>query len=258
MSEEQNLPETAVAEPPAAAQPAAPQPRRVRRVGTTTMGLTLIVAGIAITAGLLNPALDFSLLCKLSPLILVALGVEVLFASFTAKQARLKYDFLSMLVCAVLVCAALCGAAVAPLMQYCGPARQQAESELQDRWYDELLTELGGLAQVADLSSGLYADEWTDASQLRKEGFEAVGPAHVYVRLKGPYTDRDAFLEDCRAIVEGVRRTSVETPYLEVSWDGEEGYFHLNLDSPFAWRQSDLSTYVSEGVYETSEGDYVE
>ena len=32
----------------------------------------------------------------------------------------------------------------------------------------------------------------------------------------------------------------------------------MNLDGPFAWQQSDLSTYVSEGVYETSEGDYVE
>ena len=99
------------------------------------------------------------------------------------------------------------------------PYWKQAEPDVYKR------QELGGLAQVADLSSGLYADEWTDASQLRKEGFEAVSSAHVYVRLKGPYTDRDAFLEDCRAIVEGVRRTSVETPYLEVNWDGEEGYF---------------------------------
>ncbi len=58
--------------------PAPPAPRPVRRVGTTTMGLVLVVAGIAITAGMLNPDLDFSLLCKLSPLVLVALGGEVL------------------------------------------------------------------------------------------------------------------------------------------------------------------------------------
>ncbi len=258
MSEEQNIPETGVDTPPVTAQPAPPEPRRVRRVGTTTMGLTLIVAGVAITAGLLNPALDFSLLCRLSPLILVSLGVEVLFAAFTARQARLKYDFLSMLVCAVLVCAALCGAAAAPLMRYYGPAHQQAEAELRDQWYDELLTELGGLDQVADFSSGLYAEEWTDASQLRKEGFDAVGSAHVYVELKGPFADRDAFLEDCRAVMEAVRRTSVETPYLEVNWDGEDGFFHLGLDSPFDWQQSDLSVCVSEGRYETAEEDYVE
>lgn len=231
--------------------------RPVRRVGTTTMGLVLVVAGIAITAGLFNPALDFSLLCKLSPLILVALGCEVLYAAFTAKQAKLKYDFLSMLVCAFLIFASLCGAAAAPLLQYYGPAHQRAENALQDQWYDELLTGLGGLDQVADFTSGLYTEEWTDAAQLRKEGFDAVRSAHVYVRLKGPYADRDAFVEDCREVAKAVGSTSIETPYLEVNWDGEDRFFHLELDGPFAWQQGDLAAYVTEGQYETADVDYL-
>ena len=113
--------------------PAPPAPRPVRRVGTTTMGLVLVVAGIAITAGMLNPDLDFSLLCKLSPLVLVALGVEVLIAACTARQAKLKYDVLSMFVCAFLIIAALCGTAAAPMLEYVGPARQKAVRQLEEK-----------------------------------------------------------------------------------------------------------------------------
>ena len=93
-------------------------------------GLVLVVAGIAITAGMLNPDLDFSLLCKLSPLVLVALGVEVLIAACTARQAKLKYDVLSMFVCAFLIIAALCGTAAAPMLGVWGPACQKAVRQL--------------------------------------------------------------------------------------------------------------------------------
>ena len=130
--------------------PAPPAPRPVRRVGTTTMGLVLVVAGIAITAGMLNPDLDFSLLCKLSPLVLVALGVEVLIAACTARQAKLKYDVLSMFVCAFLIIAALCGAAAAPMLEYVGPARQKAVRQLEDQWTYLLYTSFAEKIPGAD------------------------------------------------------------------------------------------------------------
>ena len=90
--------------------PKAPESAPVRRVGTLTMGLALVVVGAALCVGLFFPNVDFLLLFKLSPLVLVALGCEVIFAASTAKGMRLKYDFLSMFVCFLLMRA--CGTAI--------------------------------------------------------------------------------------------------------------------------------------------------
>ena len=51
------------------------------------------------------PHLDLTLALKLSPLILVCLGVEVLLAS--RQEGKLRYDWVGMVLCFVLVTAAL-------------------------------------------------------------------------------------------------------------------------------------------------------
>lgn len=78
---------------------------RERRVGTFTFGIVLVIAGIAMTAALFFPSLDFRLFLKLSPAVLILLGTEVLLS--TRKSGRIKYDWLGMLLCFVLVMLAL-------------------------------------------------------------------------------------------------------------------------------------------------------
>lgn len=82
-----------------------PVPRE-RRVGTFTFGVTLVAAGLAMTAALLFPTLDLRLFLRFSPLILILLGTEVLLSS--RKEGRIKYDWLGMLLCFFLVLLALC------------------------------------------------------------------------------------------------------------------------------------------------------
>lgn len=79
--------------------------RPQRRVGTFTLGAVLVAAGCGMLASLLRPALDIGWLLKASPLILVALGVETLLAA--RGGGRVKYDWLGMLLCFVLVGAGL-------------------------------------------------------------------------------------------------------------------------------------------------------
>lgn len=55
--------------------------RPARRVGTFTFGVTLVVFGFWMLAQLFLPELDLTWCLKLSPLILVLLGVEVLLAA---------------------------------------------------------------------------------------------------------------------------------------------------------------------------------
>ena len=69
--------------------------RPQRRAGTFTLGVALVVAGLGMMASLFWPALEIGWLLKLSPLILVCLGVEVLLAA--RGGGRVKYDWLGML-----------------------------------------------------------------------------------------------------------------------------------------------------------------
>ena len=79
--------------------------RPARRVGTFTFGVTLVVFGLWMLAQLFLPELDLTWCLKLSPLILVLLGVEVLLAA--RKDSAVKYDWVGMLLCCLIVCTAL-------------------------------------------------------------------------------------------------------------------------------------------------------
>lgn len=80
-------------------------PRPLRRVGTFTFGVTLVACGLWMLLSLLLPDLDLLWVLKLSPLVLVLLGVEVLLAA--RKNSAIKYDWVGMLLCTLTVLTAL-------------------------------------------------------------------------------------------------------------------------------------------------------
>ena len=65
----------------------------------------LVICGVLMLVSMFFPHLDLTLALKLSPLILVCLGVEVLLAS--RREGKLRYDWVGMVLCFVLVTAAL-------------------------------------------------------------------------------------------------------------------------------------------------------
>lgn len=79
--------------------------RPQRRVGTFTLGAVLVAAGCGMLASLLWPGLEIGWLLKASPLILVALGVETLLSA--RGGGKVRYDWLGMLLCFLLVGAGL-------------------------------------------------------------------------------------------------------------------------------------------------------
>ena len=89
-----------------------------RRVGTFTLGMTLVAAGLLMAVSLFWPSLDLSWALKASPLILIGLGGETLLAA--KGGGRVRYDWVGMLLCFLLVCAALCLYAMAWWLMY-GP-----------------------------------------------------------------------------------------------------------------------------------------
>ena len=81
------------------------RPVKERRVGTFTFGAVLVICGVLMLVSMFFPRLDLTLALKLSPLILVSLGVEVLLAG--RRAGKLRYDWVGMVLCFVLVTAAL-------------------------------------------------------------------------------------------------------------------------------------------------------
>lgn len=79
--------------------------RPQRRVGTFTLGIVLVAAGTGMLVSMLCPQMEIGWLLKASPLILVALGVETLLSA--RGGGRVKYDWLGMILCFLLVGAAM-------------------------------------------------------------------------------------------------------------------------------------------------------
>ena len=93
-------------------------PEKQRRVGTFTLGMVLVVSGILMLVSMFWPQLDWKWALKCSPIILISLGVETLLAA--KGGGKVKYDWVGMVLCFILVCAALCLYAMAWWLLY-GP-----------------------------------------------------------------------------------------------------------------------------------------
>jgi len=115
---------------------AAPEVVRQRRVGTFTLGVTLVFAGALMAVSLFRPRLDLSWALKASPAILILLGIETLLAA--RGGSRVKYDWAGMVLCFLLTGAALC--------MYAGA------------WYVTCWTDHYGTAPYMDswMESGVY------------------------------------------------------------------------------------------------------
>lgn len=184
-----------------------------RRVGSFTLGLCLILAGLSMLLYYFWPAFDYAAAAKLAPLILVFLGAEVLF--FAARPGQRKYDFLSVFLCLVLVG---CATAVSflPLMwQQLGPAaetrRRLLENELQAAYYNQLQD-----MEIADLTLSVYPAFGSNAQSVHQ-----LTPAdHVWISvdLTGPYTNAEDFAESCLAVCRKIREVGV--PYRNLSFAG--------------------------------------
>ena len=89
--------------------PKAPESAPVRRVGTLTLGVCLIACGVLFLCYFFVPHFNWELALKIAPAAgLILLGCEVLY--FAARPQRWKYDFLSVLLCIVLMVSAFGGA----------------------------------------------------------------------------------------------------------------------------------------------------
>lgn len=243
-----------------AADPAASaQKPRTRRVGTFTMGVTLILTGAALCAGLILPGFDLLTLARLAPLVLVALGCEILWWSAHQSSVRIKYDLLSVFVCLVLLAVSVGLALLPSLWRYYGPSRSLTETRLANELVDTAYPALRGLGlRNLSVNISLAAPEFDPdmgIGQLTAEDY--VG---VTVSLRGPFADSAEFADACTAVREVLRGLEVKMRYVDFYCDSDTDHYETTIYSLFDWdaTAAQIAGQVEHQIYLPGEDTWME
>ena len=230
-----------VSEPAPAAEQAAPAPvpvlpvppRRppVRRVGTVTLGLSLIVTGLAITAYFFVPGFDIVSVAKLAPLVLVFLGAEVLWASARRKgEERLRLDFLAAFVSFVLICASLCAATLPAVWRWYGPDRSSTEERLSDELEEQMHAAFQG-QDVLDCNGWVNLGGYEFDREMTLADLRAEDHAGENITLGGTVANGDEFAARVAALLPALRDAGVDRAYFY--WSDDDESWNLDLDGVF-------------------------
>lgn len=98
-------------------------PKKVRRVGSIAFALVLIAAGVLLIVYQFVPQFDLLKILKFSPVILIALGIEML-VYCARPDVKVKFDLLAMLGHGVHALRRRHGGTAAPGHQRVGPRPQ--------------------------------------------------------------------------------------------------------------------------------------
>lgn len=214
-----------------------------RRTGTLTLGLALILVGGCILGYCFVPGFNLFAAAKLSPLLLVLMGLEILIGSFL-KGDEYRVNFGSVLLCLILVGCSLCVAVIPMFWDYYGPESEQREaqitSELSSTCYDQLKN-----SGVTDLDSHL--NRYTQAEHLNE--LTAADDLYVNVDLRGEYADAAAFARACQPVLsvltQAIPSAARQSVQLEGTntLDGQPDY-SVSLSGPYQMT-ADLDTLTS-------------
>ncbi len=229
---------------------------RVHRVGTLTMGFSLIATGIIALISTFYPGFDLTTAFKLSPVIFIFLGIEILTAYFFHKEERIKYDFLSGIVCFFLIFGGLVLAALPTVWSYVGPeaqfAREQAESEVENNIY-QALQSLPSVASVSVDTDLSYRVPYTAGSDFEK--LAARARIHVYTNLTGPFADETAFAKAGKALLDQLNSLPYQYRSITIEYSDENKRYDLNLSTPFEYQMNEdkLVNLVDSARFEPDE-----
>ena len=199
-----------------APQTAKPQP--LRRVGSFTLGVCLIAAGIFFLLAYFVPGFDWKLTLKIAPAAgLILLGGEVLF--FAARPGRWKYDFWSVLICLVLM-AGCFGLSLLPVVwDELGPERNQASMKLSQQYTADAYAQIKTAApevRVKDIRGNAYL--YSSKTETLRDLDAGGGHLSLTVVLFGDYDSVQAFAQDCRRVTDAVQQCSALPDELRIAW----------------------------------------
>lgn len=250
MTEQNKTPLTA--QPGSAPAPECkPAEKPLRRVGSLTLGACLIAAGVFFLLYFFVPGFDVQLTLKIAPAVaLVLLGCEVLF--FAARPGRWKYDFVSVLVCLVLMAGCFCMAMLPLLWDELSGENQQTMNRLSTQAIDELYSACKQDAQdiaIQNISGWLYLNG-AKAETLQQAAALPAGDTclTLTVELFGPYDSAAAFARDCYTLTALAKQCTVPPDSLHFTCGGVLSPAESSLNSGSLQSTQDYALTLSGAV----------
>ena len=190
----------------------------LRRVGSFTLGVCLIAAGIFFLLTYFVPGFPTQPVFRIVPAAgLVMLGGEVLF--FAARPGRWKYDFWSVLICLVLMGGCF-GLSLLPVVwDELGPERNQASMKLSQQYTADAYAQIRKSdpdAPVKDISGNVYL--YTGAVKTLEDIDGGSGYVTLDVELSGSYGSAEQFAQACRSMTDAVQQCRPQPDTLIFAW----------------------------------------
>lgn len=176
-------------------------PKKVRRVGSIAFALVLIAAGVLLMVYQFVPQFDLLKILKFSPVILIALGIEMLVYS-ARPDVKVKFDWLAMLGTAFTLCIVGTAALLPIAISEWNPARDYAQSRIEsqkaDAMYSALTADPALKAKLNSLNVEVRFFHEADGDYTLQSGDDCI----LYAALQGPYADAETFAADCMAVMQ--------------------------------------------------------
>lgn len=147
------------------------------------------------------PQFDLLKILKFSPVILIALGIEMLVYS-ARPDVKVKFDWLAMLGTAFTLCIVGTAALLPLAISQWSPARDYAQSRIEsqkaDAMYSALTADPALKAKLNSLNVEVRFFHEADGDYTLQSGDDCI----LYAALQGPYADAEMFAADCMAVMQ--------------------------------------------------------
>lgn len=176
----------------------------VRRVGTLTLGLSLIAIGAAILAYMISPSFDIRVVAYLAPVILIGLGAEILIRQLLGKGKPFRYDFASGFICVLLVIGSFAVALVPYVLYYVSPERFSTQEAQLDMVRDQLYAAFQGEQRIRNYSVDGNVGNILSAAHVDENGKWTYQLDYLIVdiTLIDGCEDEAAFAKICRQLMD--------------------------------------------------------
>lgn len=207
-----------------------------RRIGTMTLGFTLILLGIVLIVYLFHP-FDLSFLMKFSPVLLIVLGAEILWQYFYRNGQTLRYDFWGTLFCIFLIFFSVGLSCLYPFIHF-APLSWETQQKLEQQIYDEIYPVIPQSSPVTFLE--VEVDLNSISSYTQQDEPKKLNPAdHVslFFRLSSQQ-DIPSFAKNVRGVLDYLSPLEYDNLSVSVSAPHPGGEYEISLNDRFRQRLS--------------------
>lgn len=205
--------------PPPPIQP----PEKVRRVGTLTMALSLIAVGVILLLKVFVPGLSYATIARLSPIILVFLGVEILVSYVRFKDTKFKYDILSVFISLILIGSSLLVATI-PEIYYRERQLSQFSNQLSLDLEDQVYSALQDEHVLASVDAYISLDRDGVKQDITLADLARYDYVQLRIVLNTKEQNKENFIATCQLVLNKIEKIVPRYGYISI-YNQDEGDF---------------------------------